>query len=56
MLEVVPEAIVIYDPKSNEVVMANTELFRLVKKYSKLPIDCILQPRDRLPVGINIGQ
>ncbi len=36
ILEVVPEAIMIYDPKTLEVVMTNTEFQRLLSKYAKI--------------------
>jgi len=34
ILEIVPEAILIYDPNTKDVVMMNAELQRLVKRYS----------------------
>ena len=34
MLEVIPEGILIYDPENNSIAMSNTELQRLVMKYS----------------------
>ncbi|TNV84459.1 hypothetical protein FGO68_gene5675 [Halteria grandinella] len=37
IIEVVPEGILIYDPHTKDVLMANTELQRLVNKYEKLP-------------------
>ena len=34
ILEVVPEAILIYNPIRKQIVMMNTELQRIIKKYS----------------------
>jgi hypothetical protein len=36
VLEIVPEAIVIYDPKTKEIVMDNSEFEKLVEKFSHL--------------------
>lgn len=37
IIEVVPEGILIYDPHTKDVIMANTELQRLVNKYDTVP-------------------
>lgn len=37
ILEVVPEGILIYDPQTKDVLMANTEFQRLVNRYESVP-------------------